>query len=383
MDATSQIGSSLRIAVAHPAVKPETFTKAHMDRLREVVLVMHNGIMPTQVADGDIIIRGSGKGRLMDGLAGALRGKSIHQEHSRRITSLLKKHRAEVLLAEYGYTAMEVSDACMAAGIPLVAHFFGKDAHGHEYLARYGNYKLLFERASAIVVVSRSMEEHLRALGAPPEKLVYICCGVDVDMFHAAAPAAAGQHFLAVGRFVEKKAPHLTILAFNEVLRSRPAARLTMVGNGRVWETCQQMVKAMGLGEQVDLCGVKTPQEILALKRRSRAFVQHSVLANDGDSEGTPVAIQEAMASGLPIISTRHAGILDVVEHGRHGLLCEPFDIKGMAGDMIRLIDDPELARTMGSQGRERALQDFPVDQQVARLQDVLRRAARGEPIHA
>lgn len=373
----------VRIGIAHPSPTPETFIKAHIDRLREVVLVLHDGMMPTRVSGGRVIMNTSGKARVLDGLSGALKGRNIHEEHSARIASLLKEHRVEVLLAEYGYTAMEISDACVKAGVPMVAHFFGKDAHGLKYLERYGNYQLLFERARALVVVSRSMEQHLLELGAPREKVVYIACGVDVAMFSSAEPAKADAHFLAVGRFVEKKAPELTLLAFAEVLRSRPGAKLTMAGNGRLWEVCHQMVQALDLSSSVDLCGVRTPAEILQLKRHSRAFVQHSVTAMDGDSEGTPVAIQEAMATGLPVISTRHAGIMDIVEHGVHGLLSEPLDIHAMAKHMIQLIDDPSTAAAMGRRGRERAVREFPVEGQVAQLQQVLQKAARGEPIHA
>ncbi|MDQ3100511.1 MAG: glycosyltransferase [Bacteroidota bacterium] len=375
--------SNLRIGIAHPSVNPETFTKAHIDRLHEVVMVIHNGIMPTQLAGGKVIMNTSGKARAIDGLSGILRGRNFQQEHTRRIADLLKEHRVDVVLAEYGYTASEIADACSKAMVPLVAHFFGKDAHGLEYLERYGNYKLLFQRASAIVVVSRTMEEHLLQLGAPREKLVYIACGVDVAMFHSADPIKAPPHFLAVGRFVEKKAPQLTLLAFAEVLRSRPDARLTMVGNGPLWETCEQLVKAFGLSEQIKLCGTRSPSEIVELKRRSRAFIQHSVEANNGDSEGTPVAIQEAMASGLPVISTRHAGIMDIITHGVEGSLCAPFDIRAMARHMIQLIDEPARAAEMGIRGRERAIRDFPVEQQVARLQKVLLQAAKGIPIDA
>ena len=77
--------------------------------------------------------------------------------------------------------------------------------------------------------------------------------------------------------------------------------------------------EAVGLSDRIDLPGPKEPEAIAALMRLGLAFVQHSVTAMDGDSEGTPVAVWEAMASGSPLIAIRHTGITDVVEHGMNG----------------------------------------------------------------
>jgi colanic acid/amylovoran biosynthesis glycosyltransferase len=373
---------TLRICLSYPAPRPETFVRAHRERLQKVGLVLYDGIKPTRYNEGGTIMHGSGRGKVRDALTGMIRGRSLQQEHDHRITALLKRHKVQVVLAEYGYTGMELMAACRMAAVPLVAHFFGKDAHSTAYLERYGNYRQLFSQAGALVVVSSTMRDQLKVLGAPPEKIVHIACGVDVEKFHVGDPAAAPPHFIAVGRFVEKKAPHLTLMAFAEVLRTHPEARLTMVGDGRLWEACAQLVSALRLSDRVDLCGVRSPEEIVALKHRSRAFVQHSVTTLDGDSEGTPVAIQEAMSAGLPVIATRHAGIQDVIEDGRSGLLCDPFDIGTMAAHMRSCIDDPGAAKAIGLAARARALSDFPVERQIARLQDVLHRVVHGSPIH-
>ena len=90
------------------------------------------------------------------------------------------------------------------------------------------------------------------------------------------------------------------------------------------------------------LCGVRTPEEVAGLMRSSRAFVQHSVVTANGDSEGTPLAVLEAMASGLPVVATRHAGIADVVAHGERGLLSAEGDVETMAAHLLRLVDEVE-----------------------------------------
>ena len=370
-------GRKLRIAVCHPAVDPPTFIQHHIDRLQDVVLVLYDGMTPRRTLQGHTFMRTTLNGRMIDLVQAKLRGNTLQGEHSRRIAKMLKAYRIDVVLAEFGYVAMEMLDACRMAGVPMVAHFFGIDAHGRKYLDRYRNYSRIFQKGCPVVVVSREMERQLTGLGADPLSVHYICCGVDVQMFNSGDPASAPPHFVAVGRFVEKKAPHITLLAFAEVLKTRPDARLTMIGDGRLWEVGHQIVQALGIGDRVDLAGPASPKEVLERMLQSRAFVQHSVNAMDGDSEGTPVAIQEAMATGFPVISTRHAGIMDIMEHRVHGLLCDPLDLRQMAAHMIELANDPALAGELGRKAMEHARVAFPLERQIGLLQDVLFNAVK------
>ena len=96
-----------------------------------------------------------------------------------------------------------------------------------------------------------------------------------------------------------------------------------------------------------------------------------------GDREGTPLAVLEAMASALPVIASRHAGIADAIEHGVHGLLCAEFDVESMARNMIAIIDDPALAARMGAAGRARAMEHYRMSDSIDRLHAILGRCAR------
>jgi glycosyltransferase involved in cell wall biosynthesis len=227
-----------------------------------------------------------------------------------------------------------------------------------------------------MVVVSRAMERALLDLGAPREKVKYVCYGIDVDRFGGGDPAKAPPHFLSVGRFVDKKAPHLTILAFAEVVSRFPGARLTMVGDGDLRESCRQVVLALGLEDRIHLVGVQSPDRIAELFRVSRAFVQHSVVPASGDHEGTPLAVLEAMASGVPVVATRHAGIPDVVAHGERGLLSEERDIASMARHMLQLAEDPAYAASMGRAGRAYVEADHRIEDRIRDLQRILDDAA-------
>jgi glycosyltransferase involved in cell wall biosynthesis len=109
--------------------------------------------------------------------------------------------------------------------------------------------------------------------------------------------------------------------------------------------------------------------------RRSRAFVQHSVITTHNDREGTPLAVLEAMATALPVIATRHAGIADVVEHERSGLLVEERDIEAMAAHMLAMARDPERAKALGLTAREKILRDHRIEDRLGALRTILLKA--------
>ena len=285
-----------------------------------------------------------------------------------------RRARCQAVYVEFGHFAVQVMDACQRLELPLIVHFHGIDAHSRSILDRYGGrYPRLFDQAVAIITNSRTMERALLDLGARPEKTQYVPNGVDADRFRAGAPAEAPPTFLAVGRFAEKKGPQLTIAAFASVCRTHPEARLRMIGDGRIRGVCQDLAQGLGVGEAVTFLGAQ-PHEVVAEEmRRARAFVQHSVVASDGNSETMPNAILEASASGLPVVATRHAGIPEVVVDGETGFLVEERDLEGMARQMARLVLEPGLAAELGRAGRRRMQESFSIDSRIARLWEIIR----------
>jgi glycosyltransferase involved in cell wall biosynthesis len=99
--------------------------------------------------------------------------------------------------------------------------------------------------------------------------------------------------------------------------------------------------------------------------------------AADGDSEGTPVAVLEASACGLPVVSTRHGGIIDAVIDGTSGFLVEEGDVEAMAEHMLRLVRDPGLAATLGAAGRRHIVDNYSAEKSLSRLRAVLLDAAQ------
>jgi glycosyltransferase involved in cell wall biosynthesis len=310
-------------------------------------------------------------------LAGRALGKVVPSAsaalYDRTLAGKLRGLGIDVALAEYGMTGVEVLGACLAARIPLVVHFHGFDASSKPVIQRYlSGYRRMFAAASAVVAVSAPMRAQLIAWGAPEERTHLNSYGVDEARFVGAAPADAPALFVAVGRFVEKKAPQLTLRAFGQVLRVDPSARLIMAGEGPLLDPTRRLAAELGLQESVEFPGAQHPEQISALMQRARAFVQHSVTAPDGDSEGTPVAIIEAQMSGLPVVSTRHAGIPDVVIDGETGFLVNEGDVAGMGRMMARLASQPALAARLGESARRRALAGYTLSRHLEQLAGIL-----------
>ena len=300
-----------------------------------------------------------------------------NQSIFKRVYSVfLKWSGVKVCLVEFGTLAAKIYEIFDWANIPYVVHFHGYDAYHKPTLDLIiDDYKILFRRAFALVVVSKAMENQLLLLGAPEEKIIYNPYGVDQSFFVGGNPGGAPLHFVAVGRFVEKKAPHLLITSFRDVVLEFPDAKLTIVGDGPLLNPCRSLAKALGLSNNIAFSGIQSPVFIRDLLVSSRAFLQHSVASEEGDSEGMPLSIIEAQMVGLPVVSTLHAGIPDVVIHGSTGFLSDENDIQSMSSNILALAKNPELASEMGANARARAVDLFSLDSHISNLAAILEAA--------
>ncbi|BEV35538.1 glycosyltransferase [Synechococcus sp. M16CYN] len=296
---------------------------------------------------------------------------------------IVRRHHPDVVLAEFGFHAVRVMHVASWSGVPLVVHFRGSDASSESKFHRLKErYRQLMKVASAVIVKSTLMRTTLQALGAPANRVLISPSGADTTCFYGSSPKTAPPIFLAVGRFVPKKGPLLTLAAFECLLNQLPGSlastcHLIMVGDGPMLNEAKHIVMSKALTCRVHFTGVLPPRKVASLMRQVRGFVQHSLVASDGDSEGSPVAVLEAQLSGLPVVATRHAGIPEVVVHGATGFLVDEGDVQGMANAMARLTYDPQLADKLGAAGRERISSNFTVDHHLAAVSAFLHRVAR------
>lgn len=356
----------------------ETFIQEHIRNMPGNVHILYGGWFPTSAAD-DVPLSSFFVPTVLNGImhdVAALLGGSFSLYMRRKaLLSFFRKKRIKAVVAEYGLTGAAVMDVCEEAGIPLIVHFHGFDAYLNTVIAEHKEkYKEMFNKASALIAVSRDMKQQLISLGAPPAKIHYNACGVDICRFRENDNQIKEPLFLYAGRFVNKKAPHLAILSFSRVLKEIPNAKLIMIGDGglgssgELYLACKQLVSSMKLDQAVEFKGAVPNTDVTETMQKVLAFVQHSVRPENGDSEGTPVTILEACASGLPVIATRHGGIKDVIVDGETGYLVDEYDIDAMAERMILLARNPALAHTMGKAARNRVVENFAMSKSIGNL---------------
>ena len=377
------------VAVLSLGRVPETFIRAHIERLPASVHVLQgnpphrtgNGrsLLPLPVVQGLHVLAkttGTDRRRAEEVLFRRLSPSTRAKLYSR----YLRHYGIQVVLAEYGPVAVELHAGCQLARVPLVPHFHGFDAFETETLRRCGEgYRNIFGDGYPVVVVSEGMRKQLIMLGARENQVHLNPCGVDLNDFQPGEPVPG--LVLAVGRFVDKKAPELTLLAFSKVRANVPDARLVMVGEGPLRPTVHRLVSALGLQDHVRLEGTRDPAEVSRLMQRASVFIQHSVIAWDGDREGTPVAVLEAGATGIPVVATRHEGIVDAVVDGETGLLVDEGDTDGMAAAVTKLLTDPSRAQRLGQAARRRIEERYSMQLSIDKLWAILEQAAqRPEP---
>ena len=278
-------------------------------------------------------------------------------------------YKVDCILAEYGPSGYMVMEDSKLLNIPLVVHFHGRDAYHFKTLKKYGvRYRRMFSIAQKIIAVSTEMKQELVKIGCPEHKINVTPCGpnekFDLNLSLNSKPI----HFLTTGRFVGKKAPQLTIKAFAQLHKSFPEARMTMIANGPLLLECKQLAISLQCKDVIDFPGPVSQDEITHLMNRSFAFLQHSIRAEDGDSEGTPVSILEAMLAGLPVVSTRHAGIKDVIIEGESGLLVDEGDWKSMSKKMEWLILNKNEASQMGVKASLRVKSNFTMQHHIDKV---------------
>lgn len=363
------------LSIIHPnkSVYSETFIQAHIERLPAKVKVLYGGYMPTHTDNDRPLLSSEPVIRIMRGVFRRLLPPSSLYFDKKVLGKFLRRNQVDAVLAEYGLTGIAVMDVCHQAAVPLIVHFHGFDAFDRRILEEFSKYySQLFKIAASIVAASQSMRDQLVKLGAPAHKVFVNPYGVDTSLFCGADPSSSPPTFVSIGRFVDKKAPHLTLLSFKSVWEQCKEARLIMVGEGELLEACKQMANALGISSSVQFLGIRSPSEIAIILRNARAFVQHSIRTSYGDSESLGVVFLEAGASGVPVIATRHDGIPEVVIDEETGFLVNEGDIHRMAECMIRLVKEPGLAVLLGKAARERMCSEFYMEKSISNLWSII-----------
>jgi colanic acid/amylovoran biosynthesis glycosyltransferase len=291
-----------------------------------------------------------------------------------KLKSWLKKQNIECIHARFGPAGLELLDAAKQSGIPLITSFHGFDATKLvKTNAKYrASLKRLFRHGQAFTVVSEDMKRKLVRLGCPAEKIHLVRSGIDLFKFPLQPlPDVSKQKFrlLSVGRLTEKKGMDTLIKAFRYVRWKYPRATLTIVGEGKERAKLQRLIGKYKLQRHVTLTGALSHREVQEELRKCHLFVIACKRAKNGDQEGIPNVIMEAMATGRPVISTYHAGIPELVKHRKTGFLVPEKAPRKLAGMINRVLAEREKWPDIIAEARNSVEQHHNISKQRAELE--------------
>jgi glycosyltransferase involved in cell wall biosynthesis len=243
------------------------------------------------------------------------------------------------------------------------------------YTARREDLRRKIAAADFVVTCTQTNVDYLREVAGdyPSENIVRCYHGVDVEKF---APATRPDRqelplILAAGRLVEKKGFHYLLEALAELRARGYEARCLIVGEGPERRRLEAAVRALGLAQMVSLRGACSQEELLRLYHEADVFALPCTVVDSGDRDGIPNVILEAMAAGLPVISTRVSGVTEAVEDGHNGLLTQERDVPALASALVRLLDDPALAAQLGANARATMVEKFDARLHIASLAEL------------
>ncbi|MCS3650107.1 glycosyltransferase involved in cell wall biosynthesis [Salinibacter ruber] len=230
-------------------------------------------------------------------------------------------------------------------------------------------YQELWSQADAVTVLSEEMKETVAGLGASERQLKIVHLSRDLEHFPYRHPRRSVKHVLFVGRLTPKKAPLDAIKAVEKANRRGAGLTLHMIGEGALRDGAEQYVEENQLGESVVLHGRVPNEEVGRWMREAQAFLLPSKTAPDGDREGTPTVLVEAQASGLPCVSTRHAGIPEMIPQENHDLLVEEGDVTALSEVLTGLsTSSVEDLQERANEGRRKVEEEFSLESEVGKL---------------
>lgn len=340
----------------------ETFIHSHFHRLENVVAVYSDGLFPVSVSyDRANSFQPLVKERWWK--------KQVLKE---ALKKSLRDLGVEVLLVEYGPSGVELLSLCAELKLPMIVHFHGYDAYRDDVMENQGKlYPELFAQAGAVVVVSQDMRTRLLAMACPPEKLALIPYGVQCQEFQLPAELTHEKKILYCGRFVAKKNPLGVLKATIEVLKVHADASLIMIGDGPLLEEAVNYAQGASCRDRIVFEGVRTPKEVAEKMKECSVFIQLSGTTADNDSEGTPLALMEAMASGMLVLGTRHAGIQELIHHGTNGFIV---DEKSLQAQLLDVFSKVQCFDSLRMAARQTILDNYTLERYINELQALINR---------
>ncbi len=248
----------------------------------------------------------------------------------------------------------------------VITSFRGSDLT--MYLSQYGDgiYQKVFDKGDFFLPISNFFKNKLIDLGCDEKKIVVLHSGIDCSRFSFTTrrPHPDGKvRIVSTGRLVEKKGIEYGIRAVAKLAKMNLDIEYNIIGDGSLKPDLKQLIQELDVGNIVNLLGWKQQQEVVQILNDSHIFVAPCVTSKDNNQEGIPNVLKEAMAMGLPVVSTHHSGIPELVEDGVSGFLVAERDVNALTEKLSYLIAHSEVWPEMGASGRAYVEKHYEIGQ--------------------
>ncbi|MDZ7266769.1 MAG: glycosyltransferase [candidate division KSB1 bacterium] len=316
-----------------------------------------------------------------------------------RSSSTIKRFAQAAYLVQNFLLLPDCKGAARAGRVDI-AHFYAHFSHGPTTVAYFAKWltgigysfsahakdiylqehdflreKLL--AASMVTTCTEYNRNHLQQIAGPGREILRCYHGLDTDFFCAPVkPRREGlPRILSIGRFVPKKGFPTLIQALHLLRQQGLEFRCHLIGGGELKEQLRTQIRSLGLHDCVELLPALSQHELLEYYCQADLFALACEVQSDGDRDGIPNVIVEAMAMEIPVVSTNISGIPECVDHGVTGLLVPEKNPQAFAAAMATLLRDPELARAFGRAGRAKVIREFDSRRNVEKIGNALRHA--------
>jgi len=297
----------------------------------------------------------------------------VYRGEYQTLDSLLERHGADLMHIYFGHTGVHLLPFIEQWDKPCVVSFHGADVAQKPEIKDYpAKLRRLFKAVPLVFARSQSLVDRLVHLGCPPEKLRINRTGIPLNEFpfvDREPPRDSKWRVVQACRLIPKKGVATSLRAFAIFKKDNPGAEFFIAGKGPLQSELEMLAGGLGILRDVHFVGFLPQPKLLELYASSHLFLHPSEISPNQDQEGVPNSVLEAMATGLPVVATRHGGIPEAVDHGRTGFLVAEEDHVGLANAMQLITSSPASLKQMGEHAHAAVVERFGQDAQIDQLE--------------
>jgi len=304
----------------------------------------------------------------------------IYRSEADRIAAEIGRFGGRLLHIYFGNIAVHLLPFLRLERVPVIVSFHGADAGVDMDRPAYREpVREMLGLTKLVLVRSKALADRVIALGCPPEKIRINRTGIPLEGFpfrQRTAPTDGAWRFLQACRLIPKKGLPISLRAFAKFAKTHPRATFLVAGDGPMLEALRALAARLGISEQVHFTGFLAHDALLDCFSSAHVFLHPSETGSDGNQEGVPNSLLEAMSTGLPVLATLHGGIPEVVTDGESGFLVNERDAGGLSTAMEKLASDPSLYSSLSAGAARAVAGGFEQKKQIASLERCYAEAA-------